>query len=64
MMEHFPQVEDLVDDLCQFMYAAEFLKSYGAKKIYILATHGVLSQDIELLDESPIDEVRRKLRNR
>ncbi|XP_003739927.1 phosphoribosyl pyrophosphate synthase-associated protein 2 [Galendromus occidentalis] len=50
-------VEDLIDDLSQFVYAAEFLKSYGARRIYILATHGILSQDIDILEDSPIDEV-------
>jgi len=38
--------------------AAEMLKEHGACKIYVLATHGLLSSDApRQLDESPIDEV-------
>ncbi|XP_043476116.1 phosphoribosyl pyrophosphate synthase-associated protein 2 [Leptopilina heterotoma] len=51
-------VEDMVDDVQSFVTAAELLKESGAYKIYILATHGLLSSDApRLIEESPIDEV-------
>jgi len=38
--------------------AAEVLKERGAYKIYVLATHGLLSSDApRLIEDSPIDEV-------
>ncbi|XP_017101126.1 phosphoribosyl pyrophosphate synthase-associated protein 2 isoform X5 [Drosophila bipectinata] len=51
-------VDDLIDDVQAFVAAAEMLKDNGACKIYVLATHGLLSSDApRLLDESPIDEI-------
>ncbi|XP_015512234.1 phosphoribosyl pyrophosphate synthase-associated protein 2 isoform X1 [Neodiprion pinetum] len=51
-------VDDMVDDVQSFAAAAEVLKERGAYKIYVLATHGLLSSDApRLIDESPIDEV-------
>nr|XP_017020965.1 phosphoribosyl pyrophosphate synthase-associated protein 2 isoform X6 [Drosophila kikkawai] len=51
-------VDDLIDDVQAFVAAAEMLKENGACKIYVLATHGLLSSDApRLLDESPIDEI-------
>lgn len=48
----------MVDDVQSFVAAAEVLKESGAIKIYILATHGLLSSDApRLIEESPIDEV-------
>lgn len=48
----------MVDDVQSFAAAAEVLKERGAYKIYVLATHGLLSSDApRLIDESPIDEV-------
>lgn len=42
-----------------FVAAAEVLKESGACKIYVLATHGLLSSDApRLIEESPIDEVK------
>lgn len=42
-----------------FVAAAEILKERGAYKIYIMATHGLLSADApRLIEESAIDEVR------
>lgn len=42
-----------------FVAAAEVLKESGANKIYVLATHGLLSSDApRLIEESPIDEVQ------
>lgn len=51
-------VDDLIDDVASFVAAAEVLKERGAYKIYVLATHGLLSQDApRLIEESPINEV-------
>lgn len=50
--------DDLIDDVHSFVAAAEVLKERGAYKIYVLATHGLLSSDApSLIEESPIDEV-------
>ena len=54
--------DDLIDDVQSFVAAAEVLKENGACKIYVLATHGLLSSDApRLIEESPIDEVIMKL---
>lgn len=51
-------VDDLIDDVQAFVAAAALLKENGAGKIYLLATHGLLSSDApRLIEESPIDEV-------
>ncbi|KAL6110214.1 prpsap1 [Pungitius sinensis] len=51
-------VDDIIDDLEDFVAAAEILKERGAYKIYIMATHGLLSGDApRLIEESAIDEV-------
>ncbi|XP_068606720.1 phosphoribosyl pyrophosphate synthase-associated protein 1-like [Brachionichthys hirsutus] len=51
-------VDDMIDDVGDFVAAAEILKERGAYKIYIMATHGLLSGDApSLLEESAIDEV-------
>ncbi|CAD6993023.1 unnamed protein product [Ceratitis capitata] len=51
-------VDDLIDDVQAFVDAAALLKENGAGKIYLLATHGLLSSDApRLIEESPIDEV-------
>ncbi|KAF8771525.1 Phosphoribosyl pyrophosphate like protein [Argiope bruennichi] len=51
-------VDDMIDDVESFVMAAEVLKERGAYKIYVLATHGLLSSDApRLLEDSPIDEV-------
>ncbi len=51
-------VDDMVDDVRSFVAAAEVLKDRGAYKIYVLATHGLLSSDApRLIEDSPIDEV-------
>lgn len=50
--------DDLVDDVQSFVAAAEVLKERGAYKIYVMATHGLLSSDApRLIEDSPIDEV-------
>jgi ribose-phosphate pyrophosphokinase len=51
-------VEDIIDDVNSFVRAAEILKERGAYKVYVVATHGLLSLDAaRLLDDSQIDEV-------
>lgn len=41
-----------------FLAAAETLKERGAYKIFVMATHGILSSDApRLIEESAIDEV-------
>lgn len=51
-------VDDIIDDAHSFVAAAEVLKSRGASKIFVVATHGLLSLDAPtLLDSSPIDEI-------
>jgi len=41
-----------------FVAAAEILKERGAYKIFVMATHGLLSADApRLIEESAIDEV-------
>lgn len=49
----------MIDDVGDFVAAADILKERGAYKIYIMATHGLLSGDApRLLEESAIDEVK------
>lgn len=51
-------VDDMIDDVQSFVDAAVALKERGAYKIYVLATHGILSADApRLIEESPINEV-------
>ncbi|CAK5046432.1 unnamed protein product [Meloidogyne enterolobii] len=51
-------VDDIIDDAHSFVAVAEVLKARGAKKIYVVATHGLLSLDApSLLEASPIDEI-------
>lgn len=51
-------VDDIIDDVSSFTAAAEMLRERGAYKIYVLATHGLLSADApRLIEESDIDEV-------
>ncbi|KAF0295071.1 Phosphoribosyl pyrophosphate synthase-associated protein 2 [Amphibalanus amphitrite] len=51
-------VDDMIDDVRSFVAAAEMLKERGAYKIYVMATHGLLSADApRLIEESAIDEV-------
>ena len=48
----------MIDDVEVFTSAAQILKEMGAYRVYVLATHGLLSADgPELLENSPIDEV-------
>ena len=52
-------VDDLIDDVEVFTSVAQVLKDRGAYKVYVMATHGLLSAEApRLLDDSEIDEVR------
>ncbi|XP_061181957.1 phosphoribosyl pyrophosphate synthase-associated protein 2-like isoform X1 [Saccostrea echinata] len=51
-------VDDMIDDVDAFVKVAEVLKERGAYKIYVMATHGLLSSDApKLIEDSCIDEV-------
>ena len=51
-------VDDMVDDLTPLVAAASLLREAGAYKVFILAAHGILSQDAPaLISNAPIDEV-------
>ncbi|KAL7979370.1 hypothetical protein Chor_015394 [Crotalus horridus] len=51
-------VDDIIDNVDSFLAAAETLKERGAYKIFVMATHGLLSSDApRLIEESAIDEV-------
>ncbi|XP_067937648.1 phosphoribosyl pyrophosphate synthase-associated protein 2-like [Watersipora subatra] len=51
-------VDDLVDEVGSFIEAADVLCARGAYKIYVVATHGLLSLDApQLIEDSVIDEV-------
>uniref|UniRef100_A0A2I2ZSI2 Phosphoribosyl pyrophosphate synthetase associated protein 1 n=1 Tax=Gorilla gorilla gorilla TaxID=9595 RepID=A0A2I2ZSI2_GORGO len=51
-------VDDIIDDVESFVAAAEILKERGAYKIYVMATHGILSAEApRLIEESSVDEV-------
>ena len=58
MLCYKPQ-DDLIDDVETYVTAAQILKDRGAYKIYVMATHGLLSAEApRLLEDSCIDEVR------
>ncbi|CAJ0583772.1 unnamed protein product, partial [Mesorhabditis spiculigera] len=51
-------VDDIIDDAQSFVSAARVLKERGAYKIYVVATHGLLSMESpDLIENSPITEV-------
>ncbi|CAG2245454.1 phosphoribosyl pyrophosphate synthase-associated protein 1-like [Mytilus galloprovincialis] len=51
-------VDDMIDDVVSFVKIAEVLKERGAYKVFVMATHGLLSSDApRLIEESCIDEV-------
>lgn len=51
-------IDDIIDDVSSFIEAAEILKERGAYKVYVMATHGLLSADApRRLEDSPIDVV-------
>ncbi|KAH7719503.1 Protein W04G3.5 a [Aphelenchoides avenae] len=51
-------VDDIIDDAQTFVAAAEVLRARGAYKIYVVATHGLLSADAPaLLESSCINEI-------
>lgn len=48
----------MVDEVSSFVAAADVLKMRGAYKIFVIATHGLLSADApQMLENSAIDEV-------
>ena len=48
-----------MDDVEAFVSVANVLRERGAYKIYVMATHGVLSAEApRLIEDSPIHEVR------
>ena len=48
----------MIDEAESFVNAADVLKARGAYKIYVMATHGLLSGDApKKFEESCIDEV-------
>ena len=50
----------MIDDVDAFVKVAEVLKERGAYKVYVMATHGLLSSEApRLLEESSIDEVNK-----
>jgi len=50
--------DDMIDDVEAFVSIAQILHDRGAYKIYIVATHGLLSADApRLIEDSFIDEV-------
>uniref|UniRef100_A0A3B5MHF3 Phosphoribosyl pyrophosphate synthase-associated protein 2 n=1 Tax=Xiphophorus couchianus TaxID=32473 RepID=A0A3B5MHF3_9TELE len=50
--------DDIIDNVDSFVAAAETLKERGAYKIFVMATHGLLSSDApRFIEESAIDEV-------
>jgi len=51
-------VDDMIDDVDSFVTVAHLLKERGAYKIYVMATHGILSAEApRLIEDSPIHEV-------
>lgn len=48
----------MIDDVKEFVRAADLLRERGASKIYVMATHGLLSSDApKILENSHIDEI-------
>lgn len=51
-------VDDMIDTAGTFCATADLLKERGARKIYGLATHGVLSEpSLQRIEESPFEQV-------
>jgi ribose-phosphate pyrophosphokinase len=51
-------IDDMIDTAGTICAAADLLKQYGAKEIYAMATHGLLSDPaLERLEAAPIDQV-------
>ena len=49
--------DDMIDDVASFVKVAAILKDRGAYKVFVMATHGILSCDVSVLEDSCIDEV-------
>ena len=51
-------IDDMIDTAGTLCQAAEVLKSYGARKVYAFATHGLFSKDaMARIEKSPFEEV-------
>lgn len=51
-------VEDIIDDVDCFTAAARFLKEQGAEKVFLLATHALLSEERAAeLNASAVDQI-------
>lgn len=51
-------IDDVIDDVVNFVTAAEVLREHGAYKVYVLATHGIFSADApRIIEASAINEV-------
>ncbi|CDS40140.1 phosphoribosyl pyrophosphokinase [Echinococcus multilocularis] len=51
-------VDDIIDDVDDYVTAAELLHSRGAYKVYLIATHGLLTGNAaEKIEQSLLDEV-------
>ena len=51
-------IDNVIDDVASYVAAADVLREHGAYKIYVLATHGLLSSEApRLIEESKIDQV-------
>ncbi|MGH0151498.1 UNVERIFIED_CONTAM: hypothetical protein FKN15_052685 [Acipenser sinensis] len=58
LLQYIQEEDDIIDDVDSFLAAADTLKERGAYKIYVMATHGILSCDApRLIEESAINEV-------
>ena len=53
--------DDMIDDVESFVKVAAILKDRGAYKVFVMATHGILSCDASVIEDSCIDEVSRLL---
>lgn len=47
----------MIDDVESFVKVAAILKDRGAYKVFVMATHGILSCDASVIEDSCIDEV-------
>lgn len=56
---HLCAQDDIIDGPNSFLDAAEHLKRCGASKVYIIATHGILSGNAvqEIEDSEAVEEV-------
>lgn len=51
-------VDDMIDTAGTLCEAAKVLKTYGARRVYVFATHGLFSRDaLSRIENSPLEEV-------